>query len=82
MVLLNGPVTTVQHWLSLPSCLVVSVGVEWGAEHAQTRERGPPSALEEIFRYFFPLVVVLLLTTAIQNRRRGCCRVPKFCMGS
>ena len=24
----------------------------------------------------------LVLTTAIQNHRRGCRRVPKFCMGS
>ena len=31
------------------------------------------------FRYIFPLGV---LTTVIQNHRRGCRRVSKFCMGT
>jgi hypothetical protein len=37
------------------------------------------------FRYFFLLFsffLVLVLTTAIQNHRRGCRRVSNFCMGS
>ena len=33
------------------------------------------------FRYFSSCSF-LLLTTAIQNHRRGCCRVSHFCMGS
>ena len=33
------------------------------------------------FRYFSFLVLVVL-TTAIQNHRRGCRRVSNFCMGS
>ena len=44
------------------------------------------SKIGHYFRYFssFYLVIVLLsylVTTAIQNHIRGCCRVPKFCMG-
>ena len=36
------------------------------------------------FRYFFLFLVVVfvVLTTAIQNHRRGCRRVSNFCMGS
>ena len=35
------------------------------------------------FRYIIPLVILsCLLTTAIQNHRRGCRRVSNFCMGS
>ena len=35
------------------------------------------------FRYFsFLVVVVVVLTTAIQNHKRGCRRVSNFCMGS
>ena len=33
------------------------------------------------FRYFSTFLVVVV-TTAIQNHRRGCRRVPKSCMGS
>ena len=34
------------------------------------------------FRHFFPLLLVVVLTTAIQNHRRGYRRVSNFCMGS
>ena len=33
------------------------------------------------FRYIFPLLLVVLVTTVIQNHRRGCRRVSNFCMG-
>ena len=34
------------------------------------------------FRYFFFSCFLLLVTTIIQNQRRGCRRVSHFCMGN
>ena len=49
---------------------LTSLGSERRVSRAQTRERGPPSALAEFFSFLL-----------IQNPRKGCRRVSNFCMG-
>ena len=60
-------------------CRNISASVDGGAKrrvsHAQTRERGPPSALVE----FFVIVVVLLLLKSTPSRIENHYRSFKIC---
>jgi hypothetical protein len=65
------------------SKVVIGLGVMFegdcvdGGASGGSRMRGPSSVLEEIL-----CTLLAVVTTVIQNTRRGCHRVPKFCMGS
>ena len=39
------------------------------------------AGINEGGNYFAYIIPFFLLTTAIQNHKRGCCRFPNFCMG-
>ena len=55
----------------------VDGGLSGGSCVRRSGRRGPPSALAEINLFLF----FSFLDTVVQNPRRGCRRVPIFCMG-